>query len=172
MSRKVLHWFIWYPYQENQDLHKLKEAHGYLQPCIFPCALHRSILAIFEQTDPWHAWHLLIKLSGCKEIFTDDAKDIYIARSGGDLGKWYLRYINGVVVILTPKFRSDCKISAFLFFGSEKKVGGASDLSRGGFRPPPPLADNPVTCMYYQASRKLFELRRTFGVFRRTFDWI
>ena len=71
-------------------------------------------------------------------------KTFILPRSGGDLGKWYLRYINGVVVILTPKFRSDCKILAFLFFGSEKKVGGATDLSRGGFRPPPPLADNPA----------------------------
>ncbi len=53
--------------------------------------------------------------------------------------------VNGAVVILTPKFRSDCKVLAPLFFGSGKKVGGASDLSRGGFRPPPPLADNPGT---------------------------
>ncbi len=70
-------------------------------------------------------------------------KTFILPRSGGDLRKWYLRYINGAVVKLTPKFRPDCKILAFLFFGSEEKVGGTSDLSRGGFRPPPPLADNP-----------------------------
>ncbi len=26
---------------------------------VFPCALHKSILAIFEQTDPWHACYLV-----------------------------------------------------------------------------------------------------------------
>ncbi len=75
-------------------------------------------------------------------------KTLILPRSGGDLRKWYLRYINGAVVILTPKFRSDRKVLALLFFGSEKKVGGASDLSRGGFRPPPPLADNPGGGVY------------------------
>ncbi len=48
------------------------------------------------------------------------------------------------VVILTPKFRSDCTVLALIFLDLKKKVGGASDLSRGGFRPPPPLADNPA----------------------------
>ncbi len=48
------------------------------------------------------------------------------------------RWPGTAVVILTSKVRSFCKSLAFSFFGFEKKVGGASDLSRGGgFAPPP-----------------------------------
>ncbi len=83
-------------------------------------------------------------LNVCEEPDKPEKEISKLPRSGGNLRNWYLGYKNVEEVILTPKFRSDWKLLVFLYFGSEKNVGGAGDLSRGGFRPPPPLADNPV----------------------------